>query len=398
MGFDFLAENTLKKLSPKLHGRYIGCVAQAESLLGRYMINFPTYTDHSLLHSIEVANLANYLISNRIADLGAEELYVLLMAALLHDVGMGYSMEELEKLRPAGYEEYLRKNPANNAQDYIRINHHDLSALFVRENYPDCLIPDEETALVIAEIGRGHRKTDLMDRSLYPIDKKLGPASVNMAYLAAVIRLADELDVSAERNLLMQYAGFVPDNQASVIEFQKHSLLNSNFSGESVIIKGETNSTKVYGELKDMCDKIKETLDYCQAVVLDSTGMLMPIRYIKNEIKFIGSDVSLTLETDREGDTLTIALIGRLDSTTSSLLDKELANNLSGQAKNLVLDFNLLTYVSSAGLRIILGAKKKTMALNGTMVINNISDDVMDVFRMTGFASIFNLDDGEEDE
>jgi anti-anti-sigma factor len=321
-------------------------------------------------------------------------LYVLLMAALLHDVGMGYSPEELEKRKPPGYEAYIEAHPAESARDYIRMNHHDLGAIFVLDNWTDCLIPDEAFAAAIAEVGRGHRKTDLMDRKLYPVDLKLGGGTVNMAYLAAVIRLADELDVSAARNLMLQYAGFVPENQISAMEFQKHRLLSSDFSGEKVVIKGETNSTQVYQELTVMCGKVQDTLDYCQSVVSACAGTLLPAHYISNEIKFIGTDVSLTLEDDHNGDTLTISLIGKLDTTTAELLDGKLANTLSGGIKNLVLDFGSLHYVSSAGLRIILGAKKKTMALAGDMTIKNISPDVMSVFQMTGFDAIFGLGDG----
>jgi anti-anti-sigma factor len=391
VGMDYLAENTLEKLSPEYHKRYSECVAAAESLLNRYLINFPTFTDHSLLHSMEVANAANYLISNRISALCAEELYVLLMAALLHDVGMGYNAETLQKRCVPGYAEYIKQHPGKNAQDFIRVHHHELGALFVLENWERCFIPDKTFAAVIAEVGKGHRKTDLMDRSLYPACLKLGGGTVNMAYLAAVIRLADELDFSAERNLLLQYAGFVMGNQNDVIEFQKHSLLHSVFSGDTVVVKGETNSIKVFGELTEVCDKVQETLGYCQNIVRDCTGGVLPVRSIVNEIRFIGGDVALTLEYEREGDTLTIALIGNLDATTSPLLDKILANTLNGGAKNLVLDFKLLGYISSAGLRVILGAKKKTMALTGNLSLINISPEVMKILRITGFDAVFDL-------
>lgn len=393
MNTDYLAENTLERLSPELRKRYSGCIAAADSLLGRYIVNFPTYTDHSLLHSLEVANLANYLISSHIPQLCAEELYILLMAALLHDVGMGFSAEEVAKRKPSGYSEYFEKNPDKSIQDFIRAYHHDLGAAFVLENWKDCFIPDEAMAAAIADVGRGHRKTDLMDRNLYPADLKLGGGTVNMAFLAAVIRLADELDVSAERNLMLQYSGFDMGDQTSVNEFQKHSLLSSAFSGDRFIVKGETNSTKEFDDLTAVCDGLQEMLDYCQGVVKDCTGTPLPVRVIQNEIKFIGSEVSLTIEADREGDTLTIALMGKLDTTTSALLEKKLVNNLNGGARNLVLDLRLLDYVSSAGLRIILSAKKKIMALTGDMKIINISPEVLEIFRLTGFDSIFNLDE-----
>jgi anti-anti-sigma factor len=391
MTTDFLAENTLEKLSPELHKRYSDCVSAADSLLGRYLNNFPTFTDHSLLHSIEVANISNYLISNHISKLCAEELYVLLMAALLHDVGMGYNAEELDKRNVLGYAEYLETNPGKTVQDYIRVHHNDLSALFVLENWRECGIPDEKFAAAIAEAGRGHRKTDLTDRTLYPTALALGGGAVNLAFLTAVIRIADELDISAERNLLMHFAGFVMGNQADVVEFQKHSLISSTFSGEKIIVKGETNSIKAFDDLTVMCNKIQETLNHCQSIVKDCTGIPLPVRVVSNEIKFIGSQVALTLEDNREGDTLTIALIGKLDAVTSPHLDKKLASTMNGGVKNLVLDLRLLNYISSAGLRVMLGAKKKAMALGGDIMLTNLSREVSHVFRVTGFDAVFNL-------
>jgi anti-anti-sigma factor len=244
-------------------------------------------------------------------------------------------------------------------------------------------------AAAIAEVGRGHRKTDLMDRNLYPTDLKTGSGTVNMPYLAAVIRLADEMDISASRNLMLQYAGYIPEGHKDVIEFQKHRSLQCNFSGDSFVVKAETNSQSEYKHLLEIVHKVEETLEYCQNVVKTCTGTHLPVRYIVNEVGFTGN-LSLIIDADRSGDTLTITLAGKLDNSTSSLLDEKLAAHLGGSAKNLVLDFKSLTYITSAGLRIIIGAKKKTIELRGKMNITNISEEVMAIFRMTGLDSIIN--------
>ena len=393
MDTSYLAETTLGKLSPELHKRYTECFAAADTLLGRYQHNFPTYTDHSLLHSMEVTNLANALIWNRISALCAEELYILLMGALLHDVGMGYSVEELEKSRPLDYEHYMGTHSRANVQDFIRRQHHELSALFVMQNWGNCRIPDETMASAVAEVCRGHRKTDLMDRTHYPTHAKIGSGVVNMAYLAAVVRLADELDISASRNLSLHYAGYVPEDHLSVAEFQKHRALRSDFADDSFVMKGETNSRTEYDSLLDLYGKVEETLDYCQQVVRSSTGDDLPVRYVVNEIKFIGSDISLIIDTNRSGDTLRIALTGKLDTVTSPLLDEKLSAQFGGGVKNLVLDCRRLDYVSSYGLRIILGAKKKSMAMQGEMTVINVPASVMEIFGMTGFSSLLGLDD-----
>ena len=392
MDTSYLAEIHLEKLSPELHRRYVECVAAADALLTRYVRNFPTYTDHSLLHSMEVTNLANALIGNRISQLCAEELYVLLMAALLHDVGMGYSPEELAERRPLDYEQYM-SSPDATVPDFIRANHHDLGALIIMDNWQSVLIPDEATAAAIADVCRGHRKVDLMDKTRYPTRLKVGAGVVNLPYLAAVVRLADELDISASRNLQLQYAGYVPEEHASVAEFEKHRSLSGVFENDSFVIRAETNSKTEYDSLLELFKTVEETLDYCQEVVRASTGDDLPVRRVVNEIRFIGKEISLIIDTDRTGDTLVIALTGKLDTVTSPWLDEKLTAQYGGGVRNLVLDCQGLDYVSSYGLRIILGAKKKTMAMQGEMKVINVAPGVMEIFRMTGFSSMLGLDE-----
>ena len=96
----------------------------------------------------------------------------------------------------------------------------------------------------------------------------------------------------------------------------------------------------------------------------------------------------MTVNKKREGDFLTVALEGRLDTTTAPDLAAEL-ENLDG-VKSLVFDFANLEYVSSAGLRVIL-ATQKTMNRQGSMEITNVNETIMEVFEITGFADILTI-------
>lgn len=89
-------------------------------------------------------------------------------------------------------------------------------------------------------------------------------------------------------------------------------------------------------------------------------------------------------------ETLNISLEGRLDTMTAPQFEKELKESIDG-IKNLVLDFEKLAYVSSAGLRVILSAQK-IMNKQGTMKILNVGDDIMEVFEITGFADILTIE------
>lgn len=92
----------------------------------------------------------------------------------------------------------------------------------------------------------------------------------------------------------------------------------------------------------------------------------------------------------QEGTALTIKLEGRLDTTTAPRLEAELKGNIGGVTE-LVFDFTELEYISSAGLRVILSAQK-VMNRQGSMVIKNVNENVMEVFEVTGFVDILTIE------
>ena len=95
------------------------------------------------------------------------------------------------------------------------------------------------------------------------------------------------------------------------------------------------------------------------------------------------------LKTVEDG-TLCYALEGRLDTTTAPQLEEALKGELDG-ADKLALDFARLEYISSAGLRVLLSAQK-VMAKKGGMKIRNVSDVIMEIFEVTGFSDILDIE------
>ena len=94
----------------------------------------------------------------------------------------------------------------------------------------------------------------------------------------------------------------------------------------------------------------------------------------------------MTIEIKRSAEATVISLVGRLDTTTAPALDKTINEDIA-DVKNLILDINELEYISSAGLRVLLGAQKKMQKV-GSMKVINVREEVMEVFEMTGFADI----------
>lgn len=99
----------------------------------------------------------------------------------------------------------------------------------------------------------------------------------------------------------------------------------------------------------------------------------------------------MEIKKEQIGDALKLTLIGRLDAVTAADLDKVVQNELTG-VKDLTMDFQELVYVASAGLRVLLMAQKK-MNKQGVMTIIHVSDEVKDVFDMTGFLDFLNIED-----
>ncbi len=91
---------------------------------------------------------------------------------------------------------------------------------------------------------------------------------------------------------------------------------------------------------------------------------------------------------------LTITLEGRLDTTTAPDLDAEL-NAMPEGTSELVLDFNQLDYISSAGLRVLLSAQKR---MAGALRVVGVNETVNEVFEVTGFSDILTIErkDGEQ--
>lgn len=98
----------------------------------------------------------------------------------------------------------------------------------------------------------------------------------------------------------------------------------------------------------------------------------------------------MTINKIANGTSLTIALEGRLDTTTAPDLEKELKSSLDGVTE-LVLDLEKLDYISSAGLRVLLSAQK-IMNKQGAMKVIHVNDMVNEVFEVTGFSDILNIE------
>ena len=98
----------------------------------------------------------------------------------------------------------------------------------------------------------------------------------------------------------------------------------------------------------------------------------------------------MMIEKNLNGAEVNVKVTGRLDTTTAPELEAELKKSFGGITK-LVLDFMELEYLSSAGLRVLLGAQK-TMDKQGEMIIKNVNETINEIFEVTGFIDILTIE------
>ncbi|GFI16348.1 putative anti-sigma factor antagonist BtrV [Lachnospiraceae bacterium] len=92
----------------------------------------------------------------------------------------------------------------------------------------------------------------------------------------------------------------------------------------------------------------------------------------------------------QNGNSLYLALEGRLDTNTAPELEASIKGSVDG-VEELTIDMEVLDYLSSAGLRVLLGAQK-IMNKQGSMRVTHVNDTIMDIFEVTGFADILTIE------
>ena len=97
------------------------------------------------------------------------------------------------------------------------------------------------------------------------------------------------------------------------------------------------------------------------------------------------------IKTLNEENVCVVKLVGRLDTTTAPELEAELKKVFEEGTEKLEFDLEQLEYISSAGLRVLLYAQKN-IPENGSMVIKNVKDEIMEVFDITGFVDILTIE------
>jgi anti-anti-sigma factor len=104
----------------------------------------------------------------------------------------------------------------------------------------------------------------------------------------------------------------------------------------------------------------------------------------------------IDIDEMKEAGVTVVAPVGRIDSTTSEALDRQLSARVAGGDRRIVIDFSGVEYISSAGLRVMLTLAKKLRDLKGQLALAALGDSVRQVFELAGFLPLFAVEPTRE--
>ena len=208
------------------------------------------------------------------------------MGCYFHDTGMGISKRDFEEFsEKIDFGDYFLTHDKDNYPEIVRNFHNEYSGLFIKKYAKFFEFPSEEHLFAVIQISRGHRKTNLFDTKEYPVALKVPNGNtICLPYLSALVRLADEIDVTASRNSEAIYDLSKIVVESHLIEFMKHEAVRGlEIKEKEFIMYISTKDEKILKSLNVLADKMKKTLDECRSVVNNQT----PFRITQEEINIV---------------------------------------------------------------------------------------------------------------
>jgi len=296
--------NTLKDKNESLFNRLQPIEEATRSVLTYTASAFPYYTPHDFSHSINVEDILNWLVPDDVKPkMNEYEIFFLLIASWLHDWGMVASSGE---------------NP-----EEVRKQHH-IRAEANFENLHDKIGLSLSEARITGRICRGHREEDILDPKYEDTFFGSGNKLIRIRFLTALLRIADEVDVTHNRTPEIVYYTLKPEG-ASKEAFEKHLSINGigpiaphklRLSGVAKTPRGVEVIESVKAHIQSQIDSVKTFLA-ANGVMLDSIESQIDTRgFINKPIAF-----------DLDKKTIVNLLIGSFLYSRTDTAFRELAQN-----------------------------------------------------------------------
>lgn len=340
MDTDFLCEKRLAKLNPHYHTLVKNTAFVLINALEKYKRYFPDFTDHTVLHSLQVIDFCNQLIGENCDKLNEDELFVLIMSAYLHDCGMGIRENDYKNLyETVVSEEYRKSHIHDNVYETIRSFHQKFSNKLIYK-YADLFeIPSPEHIKAIATISEGHRKIDLYDENILPTQLTVPSGNtINLPYLTSLIRLADELDIAADRNLEINENG-----QDTIFKMMHRSIKHLHILPDKFVLDVEADDPALFDGIQKEILKLRETLDTCADVISKRTPFEITQKTVEINRVFSDKKHITVLDTDVGTDDAVAILLSKYLSVNLDYIVTSFGNTAyDGVCKNAVVLKNYL--------------------------------------------------------
>jgi hypothetical protein len=295
--------NSLKDKDEALYDRLMLIEPIARSVLTFTASKFPDFTPHDFgLHSLNVEKILNWMVPDEVkSSMDSYELFFLITSAWLHDWGMVASKNE----------------DANE----VRQNHHERTEKNFQKMYKEVLLSQQE-ANIAGRICRGHRTDDLQS-GLYA-NTFIGSNNnlVRVSFLAALLRLADECDVKANRTPEIIYSSIQPEGRSEE-EFRKHLSIGGigPLTKYKLQLNGTAYTPKGVQVIEAVRKKIEEQLDLVKTILFPNGVMFDVISEHIDAQGFINMPIGFELDKNNIIELLVgKALYSRKDVAIRELL------------------------------------------------------------------------------
>lgn len=324
----------LKNKSPEYFSKFSHIENNVKNVASRVRTIFSTYTNHDINHLQNVECYVNEIVNETSSKkLTVDEIFCLLSAVWLHDIGMIPVDDEIKKFNS------MSKNEREKFTQKIRENHHLRSKLYVEKHEKELNLNEDEST-IIGNICKGHRKVNLTNLKDGFLENKIRVNS-----LASILRLADECDVSQSRESSLSVEGIGDDIKKK--HYRIHELIstvNINHETKNIELRGTlfvnndkyiVNKTKkkIITELKEISPFLNKIDIYVDDVILN----------IKRSRKLVKKNIILKLSEKKDINSLVD------DFTSKEYLDDKLESliqdNILSEELNISSDITKFTKI-----------------------------------------------------
>lgn len=248
---------------------------------------FPNYTLHNTGHSFRIMEYMSKLVSDY-TKLSELEIALLIYAALLHDIGMAVSEDDITAIKTDTFpfcdvkfstmKKIMGGDESLAMQEYVRRIHASLSGRYIRENLKDKLVIPKLTSLDFAKelalICEGHTEDyDWIENKLRPNEVR-GDYSFNPQFIATILRLADILDIDSNRTPHNLYKLISPKGKSDD-EWRQHFVILNNekivsietTQQKKIIFHGKATNASIHRKILVYISWVKNELTNAVALV-----------------------------------------------------------------------------------------------------------------------------------